>query len=155
MEDVINNVEIANQQFIQQNINNIIRMPLVYSLKLEGINSIRRLCNIPNNWTLPELVMWYRNYDVLMMYHNINRRELIPYIVDYQERHYNFKIIRLPIDCLTDNAKRWLLSHVLVDNNDNFERQLYNYYQFGMNNNNRRDIFYVVLPVYNENLYMV
>jgi hypothetical protein len=157
MEGMLNNVEVANQQFIQQNINNIIRMPLVYSLKQEGINTIRRLCNIPNNWTLPEMTMWYDNYDVLMMYNNVNRRELIPYIIDYQERprDVNFRIVRLPIDCLTDNAKRWLLSHIQIDNNENFDRLIYNYYLYGINNNVRRDVFYVVLPVYNENLDMI
>lgn len=165
MEHIINglanNVRIASEEFIQQNINNILRMPLVYSLKQEGIETIRRQCNIPENWTIPEIVIWFNRYDTIVMHLHNNRRELVPYILDYNrgqeqgreqggEQGHNFRILQLPIDCLTDNARRWLLTHVVVFQNDNhFEHFVYNYYQNGLNNNVRRNVFYVVLPVYN------
>jgi len=155
MEQIIvglaNNVRIASEEFIQENINNILRMPLVYSLKQEGIETIRRQCNIPENWTLPEMVIWFNRYDTIVMHLHNNRRELAPYILDYNhEQENNFRILQLPIDCLKENARRWLLTHVVVFQNDNhFEHFVYNYYQNGMNNNVRRDVFYVVLPLYN------
>jgi len=148
-----NNVQIASEEFIQRNINNILRMPLVYSLKQEGIETIRRHCYIPEHWTIPEMIIWFNRFDTIMMHLHNNRRELVPYIIDYQrgqEQGHNFRILQLPIECLTDNARRWLLTHVVVFQNDNhFEHFVYNYYQNGMNNNVRRDVFYVVLPIYN------
>jgi len=123
-----NNVQIASEEFIQRNINNILRMPLVYSLKQEGIETIRRHCYIPEHWTIPEMIIWFNRFDTIMMHLHNNRRELVPYIIDYQrgqEQGHNFRILQLPIECLTDNARRWLLTHVVVF------------------------VFYVVLPIYN------
>lgn len=157
----MNNVRIADDEFVYNEVNNIIRIPLVYSLKDEGIETIRQQSNLPDVWGLPDITVWYGKYDTILLYynHNHNIRVLEPLILDYR-RYENrdgqeFIILQLPFECLKDNVRRWILNHVVeevenVQYND-VEERILSYYSRG-NLNHRRDTFHVVLPIYDENL---
>lgn len=148
----MNNIRVADIDFIQQNINNIIRVPFVYSLTLDGIETIRRNCNLPDVWGLSDIALWFGQYDIIVMYHNHNRRQLEPVLLDYNRNRQQFVILQLPFECLKDHVNEWILNHVIEqgehNEQDHFEVRVLNYYAGG-DFNYRRNTFQVVLPIYN------